>query len=82
MLWHDDDLTPVIEDLVEQGFSKNSAMKRAILYSNKAKKTLRRLLIANFINIDEHRRLPLFKAVMKKAKDLMNDGFDLQVSRD
>ena len=75
---NDEELSPVVDDLEQQGLSNESAIKRAVSSSDETKKTLRRLLIANFINIYEHRRHPLFKAIMEKAKEFMDDGFDLR----
>ena len=75
---NEDELSPVVEDLEQQGFSNKSAIKRAVSSSVETKKTLRRLIIENFINIYEHRRHPLFKAIMEKAKEFMDDGFNLR----
>ena len=47
-----------------------------ILESDTAKKTLRRLLTETILTINEQSQHSLFKAIMRRAKELMDDGFD------
>ena len=73
---HEDDLTPVFDDYVQNGMAENEATQHAFLESDAAKKTLRLLFTETILNINEQRKHPLFKAIMAKANELMNDGFD------
>lgn len=72
---HEDELEPLIEDSMEKNMSGKEATKYAICHSDVAKKTLRRKFITHIINMREERRHPLVKAIMKKTKELMDDGF-------
>ena len=73
---HEDELAPWISENAEKYMSQNEAIKNAVLNNDKAKKSLRHLLTENIIDINEQRRHPIFKAIMKKANELMEDGFD------
>ena len=75
---HEDQLLPDVESyMIEKGMSEKEATKRAFLGNNEAKKTFHRKYIQNIFDIEEQRRDPLFKAIMKKAKEFMDDdGLD------
>ena len=73
---HNEDLLPIVENYVEDGMTEKEATKQAFLESDGAKKTLRRLFTTNVLEIQQQRKHPLFKAIMEKAKELMDDGFD------
>ena len=70
-------ITPTIKNYMSKGWTHKEAVKRALLESDVAKKSLNRKYIQNIFDIEEQRRDPLFKAIMKKAKEFMDDeGFD------
>ena len=73
---HEDKLQQSTNNYIKQNVSANEAIRQAILSNDKAKKTLRRLFIQNIIDINEQRRHPLFKTIMKRANSLMDKGFD------
>ena len=73
---HEDELLSWIDENVGKYMSHNEAIKNAVLSNDKAKKSLRHHLTQNIIDINEQRRHPMFKAIMNKAKELMEDGFD------
>ena len=74
---HEDELVPIVEDIMEnKNMSEKEATKQAFLDNDDVKKTFRKLFLKNVIEIDEHRHHPLFKAIMEKAKELMDDGLD------
>ena len=75
---HDDELDPIIEEYMENKISVKEATRLALLKSNAAKKTLRRLFTESAIRIYEARRQPIFKSIMKKAQELMDDGFSVR----
>ena len=74
---HVDELLPIVEDYMEnKNISEKEATIQAFLDNDDVKKTLRKLFLTNVIEIDEHRHHPLFKAIMEKAKELMDEGLD------
>ena len=70
---HEDELSALVEDMTSKNLSEKEVVKRALLSSKDALKTLQQ----NMIDIIEHRRHPLNKAIMCKAKELQDDGFSL-----
>ena len=72
---HEDELDPLIKENLENGLTKKEAEKRALLSSHEAKKTIQHLYVENIINIMEQMADPVFKAILKKAKELIDDGF-------
>ena len=70
-------LKPSIDDYKSKGISEKEATKRALFESHIIKKSLIQMYIQNVFDIEEQRRDPLFKAIMKKAKEFMDDdGLD------
>ena len=74
---HDDDLSALIDEMSTKNLSDREAMKCALVSSKDALKTLQRLYAQNMLHIIEHRRDPLYKAILRKAKELQDDGFSL-----
>ena len=74
---HEDELSVLVEDMTSKNLFHKEAMKRALLSSKDALKTLQRLYAQNMIDIIEHRRHPLYKAILYKVKELQDDGFSL-----
>ena len=82
---HEDMLSEIIEEDEEMESSGKSKKKikqatiKAIESSNAAKKTLRNLFAKNLINVYKERNHPLYKAIVKKARQLMDDeGFEFE----
>ena len=75
---HKDEIDPIFDDNMENNISPKTAMKFALYKSNAVKKTLRRLYTQNVIDIYEECRQPIFKSIMKKAQELMDDGFSVR----
>ena len=73
---HDDELTPIMEDYMSKDISGSQAFKLAFQDCNAAKKTLRRLFIQHIHEVRQLRRHSLYKEIMAKAKELMDEGFD------
>ena len=73
---HEDELGPIIGELIENNMTRKEAIKRAYLQSDAAKKTLRHKFTANIINMKKDRRHSLIKAIMEKAKEFMDEGLD------
>ena len=63
--------------MISKNLSQKEATKCALLSSKDALKTLQHLYARNMIDIHEHRRHPLYKAIMYKVKELQDDGFTL-----
>ena len=73
---HDEELAPVIDRYIQNYMNENEAMKKAVLNNSNAKKRLRHLFINNIAEIEQQRRHPLYRAIMRKAKELECEGFD------
>lgn len=71
---HEEELTPITNNYMSNNMSEKEAMIKAIQNSTDAKKTLRHLFINNIVEVEQQRRHPLYKAIMRKAKELMDDG--------
>ena len=61
-----------VKDYKSEGISEKEATKRALLESDALKKSLIHMYTQNVFDIEEQRRDPLFKAIMKKAKEFMD----------
>ena len=73
---HEDQLLPDVENYMSKGMTEKEATKRAFLSNNDAKKSLRHSYIKNVFEIAQQRQDPLFKGIMEKAKEFMDDGLD------
>ena len=82
---HEEELDDLMGKEEDEDMENKDCLKRkkqmtisAIQNSSSAKKTLRRLFVKNVINVHQERNHPLYKAIMKKAKELMdNEDFEL-----
>ena len=61
-----------VDDYKSEGMSEKEAVKRTLLESDALKKSLIHMYTQNVFDIEEQRRDPLFKAIMKKAKEFMD----------
>lgn len=75
---HKEELDPIAKEYMEKGMTEKEAVKQALLKSNEARKTLRNLYVTNLIDISEHVQDPLYKAIVAKAQELIDDGFTVR----
>ena len=73
---HGNELDPIVKEYMADGMTEADAMKYALLSSDTAKKRLRSLYVENVIFMAENNKHPLFKAIMEKADELIDEGFD------
>ena len=65
-----DELSPLIEDEMDRGESEDTATLHAIQRCPTAKKTLRQLFTNHAFALEQHRRHPLYRAIMEKVCSL------------
>ena len=79
---NEEELSVTRNELIEKGVKKRRASKLAILNSDASKKALRQLFVKNMHQIEEHIRHPLYKAIIKKVEDFVDDGLNLSEAID